>query len=133
MNAVATAFGIPPVAVYAVLALLAVGGFWGYGTLKYRDGYALGKAEVTAAVEKARLEERERQDIANAMAQEFAQIREQWLAKENTRLQSLLDENANAADQDPRRDEPALSGDSVVRLNKVRRLSPKPITPSGKL
>ena len=133
VNAVAAALGIPPIAVYAVLALLAIGGFWGYGALKYHDGYVTGKAEAANAAEAARLVERDRQERINSKVLEDARKREEWLAKENTRLQSLLDENANAADQDPRRDEPALSGDSVVRLNKVRRLSPKPITPTGKL
>jgi hypothetical protein len=133
MNALAAALGINPILVYLVLALLAVGGFWGYGALKYHDGYVAGTASVENAVEKARIEERERQEAANAMAGEFARIREEWLVERNIKLQSIIDENANAADQDPRRDEPALSGDSVVRLNKIRRLSPKPITPTGKL
>ncbi|MBS7698617.1 hypothetical protein [Chelatococcus sp. YT9] len=133
MNAIASALGIPPIAVYAVLAILAAGGFWGYGALKYHDGYVAGKAEASNAAEAARLVERERQDRINADAREAARKREEWLAKENTRLQSLLDENANAADQDPRRDEPALSSDGVQRLNKVRRLSPKPISPTGEL
>lgn len=133
MNALATALGINPLVVYLVLALVAVGGFWGYGAWKYHDGYVTGTASVENAVEKARVEERERQEAANAMAREFARIREEWLVERNIKLQSIIDENANAADQDPRRDEPALSGDSVVRLNKVRRLSPKPITPAGKL
>ncbi|MBX3543222.1 hypothetical protein [Chelatococcus sp.] len=133
MNAIATALGIPPFAIYFAVAVIAFGSFCGYGAWKYHDGYVTGKAEASNAAEAARLVERDRQDKANAAARDAARKREKWLADENTRLQSLLDENANAADQDPRRDEPALSGDSVVRLNKIRRLSPKPITPSGKL
>lgn len=133
MNALASALGIPPFAIYFAVAVIAFGSLWGYGAWKYHDGYVTGKAEASNAAEAARLVERDRQDKANADAREAARKREKWLADENTRLQSLLDENANAADQDPRRDEPALSGDSVVRLNKIRRLSPKPITPTGKL
>jgi len=133
VNALASAIGIPPIVIYVVLAVLAVGGVWGYGAIRHHDGYALGKAEVTAAVEAARQDERDRQAKANESALDAARKREKDLADEKTRLQSLLDENANAADQDPRRDEPALSGDSVVRLNKVRRISPKSAAPAGKL
>ena len=133
MNALASALGINPILVYLALALLAAGSFWGYGAWKYHDGYVTGKAEAANAAEAARLVERDRQDRINSRVLEDARKREEFLAKDNAHLRSLLDENANAADQDPRRDEPALSGDSVVRLNKIRRLSPKPITPSGKL
>lgn len=133
VNALASALGIPPFAIYFAVAVIAFGSLWGYGAWKYHDGYVTGKAEASNAAEAARLVERDRQDKANADAREAARKREKWLADENTRLQSLLDENANAADQDPRRDEPALSSDGVQRLNKVRRLSPKPISPTGEL
>jgi hypothetical protein len=116
-----------------VLALLAAGSFWGYGAWKYHDGYVTGKAEAANAAEAARLVERDRQEKINSKVLEEARKREEWLAKDNAHLRSIIDENANAADQDPRRDEPALSSDGVQRLNKVRRLAPKPITPTGKL
>jgi hypothetical protein len=133
MNALASALGINPLFVYLVLALLAAGSFWGYGAWKYHDGYVTGKAEAANAAEAARLVERDRQEKINSKVLEEARKREEWLAKDNAHLRSIIDENANAADQDPRRDEPALSSDGVQRLNKVRRLAPKPITPTGKL
>lgn len=133
MNALANALGIPPFAIYFAAAVIAFGSFWGYGAWKYHDGYVTGKAEAANAAEAARLLERDRQEKINSKILEEARKREEWLAKDNAHLRSIIEENANAADQDPRRDEPALSGDSVVRLNKIRRLSPKPIPPSGKL
>jgi predicted nucleic acid-binding Zn-ribbon protein len=117
---------------YVLLAFAVVlMGACGYGAWQHHAGYVAGKAEVTAAVERATNAERERQFEANTKAQAEAREREQQLAAERDRLQSIIEDNAREADQDPLRDSCGIGPDGSLRLNKLRRNSPLPISPTA--
>ncbi|MBS7697864.1 hypothetical protein [Chelatococcus sp. YT9] len=132
MKWIAALLGTSPAVLYVALAL-AVGvpaAFWTYGAWQYRSGRSVGKAEVTLAVERATAAERERQWIANEAAQAVAREQVERLTKSRDRLQSLLKEIADAADQDPLRDACGVGADSSMRLDKIRRPAAGPKTSS---
>lgn len=128
MKWLSTLLGVSPAVIYVALALAVTvpAAFWGYGAWQYRSGLDAGKAEVTLAVERATNTERERQWIANEAAQAAARDRIARLSETRDRLQSLLKEIADAADQDPLRDACSVGTDGSMRLDKIRRPAPRP-------
>ncbi|MBX3547466.1 hypothetical protein [Chelatococcus sp.] len=109
MNAVASAIGVPPIAIYLVLAILAAGGVWGYGILKYQDGVEAERA--TWRARQAELVIERNTAIARADAAD-AQLKD---------AQESIDEANRAAINDtPANDAPALPDDVVRRIRGVR-------------
>ncbi|MBS7741426.1 MULTISPECIES: hypothetical protein [unclassified Chelatococcus] len=109
MNAVASAIGVPPIAIYLVLAILAAGGIWGYGALRYHDGVATERAVWRAR--QAELVIERNAAIARADAAD-AQLKDAQDSIEET--------NRAAIEATPANDAPALPDDVVRRIRGVR-------------
>lgn len=108
------------VAAWAVLVALAVAGVGGGALYIHHRGYSAGNAAAMAAVAKANEAERKRQDLANAeaIAQQSQVIAD--LQADKNRLEQIIQENADAADKDPRRDACGVGADGVRRLRRIQ-------------
>ena len=109
MNGLASAIGVPPIAIYLVLAILAAGGVWGYGILKYQDGVATERAVWRAR--QAELVIERNAAIARADAAD-AQRKDAQEAIEKSNRAAIEDTPANVT--------PALPDDVVRRIRGVR-------------
>ena len=106
---------------WVLYALLGYGSLLGYGAYKHHQGYVDGKVACEKAVASALSAEAERQRIANEQAQEASRRDVDELLKEKSRLEQIIQENADAANKDSERGRCGIGADSVRRLNKVRR------------
>lgn len=117
---IARLLGGSTVAAWAALIALAIAGLGGGALYVHHRGYAAGNAAAMAAVAKANDAERKRQADANASAKATQDKIISDLQADKTRLEQIIQENADAADKDPRRDACGVGADGVRRLRRVQ-------------
>lgn len=120
ISLIARLLGGSSVAAWAILIALAVTSVGSGALYIHHRGYSAGNADALAAVAKANDAERKRQADANASAQAEQNKVIQDLQADKNRLEQIIQENADAADKDPRRDACGVGADGVRRLRRVQ-------------
>ena len=121
-----TLLGGSSLAAWAVVATIVAASIGGFGWYEHHAGYASAATEYQAKIDSLvadykskSADELERQTAVNdaAKAAEARDIVSMQAA--NEQLQKQMEEQSNAADQDPDADAPALGADSVRRINAI--------------
>jgi hypothetical protein len=131
IGAIAKALGISDLAVtVAALGLLVLAIIGGVAYIQHREaviysrGVEAGEAKITAAVATATANEAARQRAAYEPVLAGQRQTIEALTVQRNDLNQALQDNANAAAADPRRDECGLSLDGVRRYNSLIRRGP---------